>query len=446
MVNNNVTRIGFVVFSVLIISTLFMWSCTDNVSSNKNQYENESPSELNRIDASHQLLNFQNIGDGVNLQPAYACGGEMDLGWDLMVQYPNITTVRIEIEPDKQAPISEAYRWIEEANYHGLNVIATYHRVEDNGSPHKSALIAGANWWKDNYSYLSQAGPFTINLMNEWGSHGLSVEDYVDAYNDAIDIVRQVYSGPLIIDIPGYGQNTRVAALASSQINDNDLIFSAHIYGSAYVGGTGQTMQTSDLDELHNTGRPVIVGEFGSLYGGNADWEALVDHAISLGWPVIGWAWNGDGEDPPMNMISPSWYDDCSANSYSPSSYFNDVYEKLGQNTASCGMADNGYPICCDPNSDTTGDGWGWENNASCYVVEDEGCGTADNGYPICCDPNSDTTGDGWGWENGESCFVESNTCNWYGTEYPICENTHSGWGWENGESCVSQDECNSQN
>lgn len=36
-------------------------------------------------------------------------------------------------------------------------------------------------------------------------------------------------------------------------------------------------------------------------------------------------------------------------------------------------------------------------------------CGTAPNGYPYCC-TNSDPDGDGWGWENNASCVVQPTT------------------------------------
>jgi len=33
-------------------------------------------------------------------------------------------------------------------------------------------------------------------------------------------------------------------------------------------------------------------------------------------------------------------------------------------------------------------------------------------------------------------------TCNWYGTNFPVCCNTTSGWGWENNASCISKATC----
>src|SRR5262245_16042723 len=51
-------------------------------------------------------------GNGVNLQPSYYFGGNVDLGWEVMKKYPNIKSVRIEIEAGQEA---NAQRWIKEA-------------------------------------------------------------------------------------------------------------------------------------------------------------------------------------------------------------------------------------------------------------------------------------------------------------------------------------------
>ncbi|MEM7259404.1 MAG: carbohydrate-binding domain-containing protein, partial [Pseudomonadota bacterium] len=49
-------------------------------------------------------------------------------------------------------------------------------------------------------------------------------------------------------------------------------------------------------------------------------------------------------------------------------------------------------PACLTDNSDPDGDGWGWENNASCRVA------VINN--TECLDPD----GDGWGWNGTQSC------------------------------------------
>lgn len=284
------------------------------------------------------------FGNGANLQPSYFCNGEQDLGWDLMDQHPAIQTLRIEIEPpswgESQASLEEARRWIDEAAARGYEVIATCHHYPYNGESDNGNLYEAADWWVDNYDYLSANSSFTINLLNEWGGHDVSADQYATAYNEAVSRVRQVYGGSIVCDVPGWGQNVHVAADASPQLDDDDLILSAHVYPSAWNESAGEWLQPDHLDVLDDTGRPCMIGEFGANRDGDADWSAIVDHAIDLGWPVIAWAWNGDGEDDPMNMSDPYWGDQCSPGSYTESDYFYDVYPKLDADGSSGGGDD----------------------------------------------------------------------------------------------------------
>jgi mannan endo-1,4-beta-mannosidase len=267
------------------------------------------------------------LGDGVNLQPSYFSGGAVNLGWDFMRTQPRIRTVRIEIEPS--VPLVQARRWLSEAHAAGYKVIATYHHYPANGSDDVEELKKAAGWWRTNYADLSRSAPLTINLMNEWGSHKQTPQSFAAAYNAVLPIVREVYRGPIIVDIPGWAQETYVARDASPFIADDNIVFSVHIYRYAWVEhGSHRWMAPADLDALDATKRPVIIGEFGSTRKGGADWSALVDHAKAKGWTVLAWAWNGDGEG--MNMVKPAWTDDPSAKKYRPSSYFSKVYQKLG--------------------------------------------------------------------------------------------------------------------
>lgn len=96
-------------------------------------------------------------------------------------------------------------------------------------------------------------------------------------------------------------------------------------------------------------------------------------------------------------------------------------------------------PFCLSVNSDTDGDGYGWENNRSCRVknsddndaCEDRGdfpwgwnpitresCLLGVQTRPSACE---DPDGDGYGWNGIATCIVDSAQCNDYGT-YP--------WGW----------------
>lgn len=266
------------------------------------------------------------ILNGINLQPSYYNDGNPNVDWALMKQETNIKTVRIEIEPDKA---TQAKTWIAQAKTNGLTVIATYHKYTVLGSDDATELTTAANWWKNNYAALG--GNFIINMMNEWGSHNITPAAYATAYNSAIAIVRTVYSGPIVIDIPGWGQETFTAyqavKISNPVIADTNIILSAHIYPNGWNQGRNHNIQPSDLDDITNTGRRGIVGEFGNGATGNVDWAACVDKAKLKGWPVLGWCWNGDGGA--MNMVQPSWASNATANSFTLSAYFSVIYNKL---------------------------------------------------------------------------------------------------------------------
>ncbi len=282
------------------------------------------------------------FGDGVNLQPSYFCSGDQQLGWGLMNQYPAIQTVRIEIEPFSFDEVvttrDDAKRWIDEATTNGYDVIASYHHYPDNGAPDAGPLQSAAEWWVDHYDYLTQDSSITINLMNEWGDHTVTADQYASAYNEALSTIRSGvgYDGPIVCDAPGWGQETHRLAEATTMIDDSNLICSVHVYPSGWNQHVNEALSPSHLDVLDATGYPCLIGEFGNWAASSSgtDWEAVVDHAKSLGWPVIGWAWNGDGSDEPMNMADPYWGDSCSASSYTTSDYFDVVYAKLGDSPA----------------------------------------------------------------------------------------------------------------
>lgn len=274
-----------------------------------------------------------NFGNGVNLQPSYANNGVVNFGWNLMKQYNKIKTVRIEIEPDK---VTQGKQWIQEAISNGYSVIATYHKYTVLGSDDANEVIAAANWWKTNYANLAAAGPITINLINEWGSHSITSKAYAETYNSAIAIVRTVYAGNIIIDCPGYGQETTTVSQAISgtgtggvKITDTNIILSAHIYKNGYNQVKGRGVNTTDIDDLIATGRACIIGEFGNEpANGSVDWFGIVTYAKSKGIKVIGWCWNGDGGT--MNMVTPTWYVNPNPPSFAISTpYFNTIYDLL---------------------------------------------------------------------------------------------------------------------
>jgi hypothetical protein len=147
-------------------------------------------------------------------------------------------------------------------------------------------------------------------------------------YNPAISLIRTVYAGDIIIDLPGLGQDAGIAADAVALFTDQNIALSAHIYKDSWNGSA--TFSKQDIDRIIQTGKPCLVGEFGPIENtpgtGHCNWADCVKYAKKKGMTVIGWCWNGDGRG--HNMISPSWEEDP-LDDMQPSAYFNEIYGKL---------------------------------------------------------------------------------------------------------------------
>jgi len=223
-----------------------------------------------------------------------------------------------------------------------------------------------AEWWKNNYKSLSSTGPVIINVMNEWGSHKISAKEYAEAYNEAIETIRTVYPGHLIVDVPGFGQATRIAADAYPLMEDKKLSLSVHIYTSAVNVEKQRWLSHEDLSYLNASGAKCMVGEFSDDSLGGADWCGLVDLCYEAGWPLFGWAWNGDGRG--MNMIEPHWDDQPFASTYSATELMEVITNKLAgipcysQADADCELNLIGE-ICDDENVYTINDRY----NENCH-------------------------------------------------------------------------------
>jgi hypothetical protein len=118
---------------------------------------------------------------------------------------------------------------------------------------------------------------------------------------------------------------------------------------------------------------------------------------------------------------------------------------------ASAGIDNSGN---CDYSSAALYDGWGWDpvTLSSCPPIAQ----SAGNGRPVCRLANSDSDGDGYGWENGQTCIVgtsgetapegeegDQNTVPV--SARPICSSASvdsdgDGYGWENNQSCTVVD------
>ncbi len=286
------------------------------------------------------------IKNGVNIQASYYNRGNVTIGWDLMDDYPEIQAVRIEIEPDR---VNQAINWIKEAQNSGYQVIATYHKSTQLGTNNLAHLQAATRWWMNNYALLASNGPIIINVMNEWGGHDIAPDTYAAAYNEAIEELRTIYSGTFIVDLPGFGNNTKIVAEAYDLFLDQNIIFSAHIYSGSFNVAANRWLNISDLELLQATGAKCMIGEFCNGNNGGADWCRMVDYAVAQQWPIFGWAWNGDGRG--MNMVSPSWKEQPRATSFEPTPFLDRIVAKLAGNLCFTQVFDDANNLPCTPSN-----------------------------------------------------------------------------------------------
>jgi len=127
------------------------------------------------------------------------------------------------------------------------------------------------------------------------------------------------------------------------------------------------------------------------------------------------------------------------------------------------------FPACSSAAVDDNGDGYGWENNQTCVVSDAPSVtntpvaaeATTDNTidlltlFPACSSSSVDDNGDGYGWENNQTCVVVNNaqpaTSNVQpeitpainsAPQFPACSDSATdtdgdGYAWENNQTCV---------
>ncbi len=94
-------------------------------------------------------------------------------------------------------------------------------------------------------------------------------------------------------------------------------------------------------------------------------------------------------------------------------------------------------PTCSSASSDEDGDGYGWENNASCIVQAAGGSGDGNNASCIDTPPFDDD----WGWDGSQSCRLSaSGNDNTPQEDDATCVDTppfDDNWGWNGSASCM---------
>ncbi|HYH05247.1 MAG TPA: cellulase family glycosylhydrolase [Bacillota bacterium] len=191
----------------------------------------------------------------------------------------------------------------------GLKPIPELHDVT--GGSNAADIERMVNYWIGCKSILSN--DLWINIANEWGPTGGTV--WRDTYKNAISRIRAAgMTNPLVIDAPGWGQDSECIKAYGRELLSHDpqknLIFSIHMYGN----WNDPAKIRSELTTLKQRGLPVVVGEFGYNYqNGNNNLNCKVDVASliatckELGIGFLAWSWCGNNAENAWLDLTDNW-------------------------------------------------------------------------------------------------------------------------------------------
>ncbi len=162
-----------------------------------------------------------------------------------------------------------------------------------------------------------------INIANEWGSHKVSANHWLQSYTDAVNLMREAgYTTTLVVDAPGWGQNIQPILKKGNTLIENDplhnILFSVHMYGS----WNALNAITDKLNAAKEKNLPLIVGEFGYNYdNGHNNLHCKADHqhilmtCHRLGYGFMPWSWTGNNQENVwLDMVdskdwkTPTWW------------------------------------------------------------------------------------------------------------------------------------------
>ena len=164
------------------------------------------------------------------------------------------------------------------------------------GSQSTSELSAAVAWWVANAKTFATLSKYLIvNIANEWGPSNSTV--WRDSYISAIAKMRAAgYTGPLLIDSGGYGQDPADILTYGEAVFNSDpqknVIFSYHDYSPV-----SSLAFFPQFAALASQGIVVIIGEFGPGRDIGPSPTVLTPGQVittaesnNLGWIV--WAWD----------------------------------------------------------------------------------------------------------------------------------------------------------
>jgi mannan endo-1,4-beta-mannosidase len=167
-------------------------------------------------------------------------------------------------------------------------------------------LAANVDAWVGQASvWAPLSGSAIFNIANEWGP---STDVWRDSYITAVRRMRAAgYTGLLMVDAGGCGQDQRTVVNYGAQVLDADplhnVVFGVHVYGSWHVATPTNPWQSwwgftyeSGMAKLRASGLPVVISEFGPMGVGPSQTpvppERLIADAEAAGWGWMPWSWD----------------------------------------------------------------------------------------------------------------------------------------------------------
>ncbi|HWO13636.1 MAG TPA: cellulase family glycosylhydrolase [Polyangiaceae bacterium] len=192
---------------------------------------------------------------------------------------------------------------IERAVELGMVPIVELH--DETGSNDVNGPMRMAQYYVDDLTeVLETYEPYLlVNIANEWGDYFSTAESWVEAYRQAISVLRNAgLNHTLVIDANDYGQRGRTIVENGRQLLDFDpqhnILFSTHMYQSY----EDPQLIRDVMGGAQSAGLPLIVGEFGFQHGERngqpipVPYQAMIEEAARLQIGYLAWSWTGNSD------------------------------------------------------------------------------------------------------------------------------------------------------
>lgn len=292
------------------------------------------------------------------------------------------------------------------AELRAKNLVAVLNLQNATGSDEVEHLNALIDWYlKDDVKSVltDYQDMLLINIANEWYGSWDESRTYVESYKGAISRLRGAdLNHVLIIDARGYGQQfSSIPEYAAELLEaDSNIMMAAHMYDQF---DTAEKVKEA-FTQIRDQNIPFVVGEFACdhySYQPKVACDTIMQEASMKDqeFGYIAWSFSGNSQElDNLDVVTRSDWQTLS-----------DWGEKLMtsdggvQQTSKQASIFSRTPLAPRPNGNAV------RNRDKTGVPESEVKDTPSfvDGYPVCVRGSaSDPDGDGWGWENEASCKV----------------------------------------